>query len=321
MTLVRIVKGWVGPNFLRQTHGSNGTWDDIQFTFDPVEECDFLIMLNNLMQEMVTVKTHREHVWALMQEPYLRGHSDWMIERHDPFARVFTNHTPSTDGKYIISHPADPWHVEKSFDELTSMHMPEKTKKISWIAGNATDLPGHYKRMSLLKYVREDASLEIDFFGRAIRYIEDKWNALAPYRYSVVLQNSSSPDYWTDMLADCFLSWTVPIYYGCTNLKDYFPKESFIAININDKKESVARIKEILHTDNWEKRRDALEEARTRILHKYQFFPHVAQLIKNYGTACHEKQEIRIPPYRRTLKSTINRILYKMKKKFFRFIN
>lgn len=80
MTLVRIVKGWIGLDFLNQTPSQAGIWDNIKFTFDPVEECDFLIMLNNQLKEDVTVKCPEENIWVLMQEPYMRGHNDWMVE-------------------------------------------------------------------------------------------------------------------------------------------------------------------------------------------------------------------------------------------------
>ena len=50
MTLVRIIKNWDWPDLMRQTQGKQGIWDDIQFTVDPVEECDFVVMLNNNMK-------------------------------------------------------------------------------------------------------------------------------------------------------------------------------------------------------------------------------------------------------------------------------
>ena len=312
--LVRIVKGWKGPDFLSQTPGGKGIWDDIQFTFDAVDECDAVIMLNNQMQTDFTCRCPRENVWAIMQEPYMKGHSDWMAERHEAFSKVFTNYIPCNDPKYVISHPADPWHVNKSFDELTAISMPSKNRMISWIAGNPTDLPGHFIRSAFLNFVRKDTSLDIDYYGRAIRFIEDKWDGLSPYKYSIVLQNSSSPDYWTDMVSDSFLSWTVPIYYGCTNLEKYFSEDSFIRIDINQPERSLEKIKQIIRDDNWEKRLPALEEARMKILYQYQFFPHMAKHIRHYATQSGQKSLQTIPAYTRTIKARLYRYEYKIKK-------
>lgn len=312
--LVRVVKSWKGQDFLRQTPGGKGLWDGIQFTFDSVDECDVLIMLNNQMKTDVTCRCPRENVWAIMQEPYMKGHSDWMAERHEAFNKIFTNYIPVNNPKYIISHPADPWHVNKTFDELTTITMPAKNKIISWIAGNPTDLPGHFKRSEFLNFVRKDTTLDIDYYGRAIRFIEDKWDGLAPYKYSIVLQNSSSADYWTDMVADSFLSWTVPIYYGCTNLEAYFPKESFIRIDIEQPERSLEIIKKTIRDDNWEKRLPALAEARTKILYNYQFFPHIAKCIRNYATESGINSIQTIPAYHRSAKARFYRFKYKLKR-------
>jgi len=154
-----------------------------------------------------------------------------MMEGHDQYAHVFTHHPgkKTLGGKYIRSHPAVPWHVNKSYDELKKLTMPDKQKSISWITSNLTAFPGHIPRMNFLDFLRSSA-FPIDLYGKGINYIEDKWDGLALYRYSLAIENSSGLDYWTEKIADCFLSWTVPIYYGCTNLEDYFPAGSFIRI-------------------------------------------------------------------------------------------
>ena len=73
MTLVRIVKDWDYPDLLRQTPGGSGVWGNIQFTLDPADECDYLLMLNNRLQAPVTTRCPRENIWAIMQEPYIEG--------------------------------------------------------------------------------------------------------------------------------------------------------------------------------------------------------------------------------------------------------
>ena len=316
MTLVRILKDWDWPNLLRQTPGSEGCWEGIQFTLDPVEECDYLILLNNRMKEDARMKCPPEHIWALMQEPYMRGHNDWMVEGHGIFHKVFTHHLPSKDPKYVVSHPAIPWHVDKTFDQLISLKVPEKIKTISWIVGDATDLPGHVKRLSFLRFLQNQDILDIDLFGRAVQYIEDKWDGLGPYRYSLAIENSSSNDYWTEKLADCFLAWSIPFYYGCINLEDYFPEESFIRIDINDPKKSIGKIKAVIEDGDWEKRIPAITEARNLVLYEYQLFPHLAKLIRRNSIPFEFKEMITIPAYKRSAGATFHRFIYKVRKQF-----
>ena len=316
MTLVRIVKNWERPDLMRQTPGRCGMWDDIQFTVDPVHESDFVVMLNNNMKRKTIVKCPKENVWALMQEPYVKGFTDWMVEGHEHFSRVYTHHPISEDSKYMSSHPAIPWHVNQSFDQLIEVSIPVKPKLISWIVGNARDIPGHFKRHTFFKYIQRENFFDIDVYGRAVRYIDDKWDGLAPYKYSFAIENCKSTDYWTEKLADCFLAWTVHLYYGCTNIERYFPADSFIRIDIENPGDSVNQIKEVLYKDDWEQRLPALTEARKLVLYEYQFFPHICKLIKSHSIKKREKEIINLPPYRRSNKTVFLRMVFKMRRMF-----
>lgn len=313
MTLVRIVKDWDWPDLLRQTPGSKGEWDGINFTLDPVEECDYLIMLNNRMKEDIKVKCPPENIWALMQEPYVKGITDWVVEKHGPFSKVFTHHPLNDKEKYVVAPPAIPWHVDKTFDELIDSPVPVKTKLISWVVGDAKDIPGHILRWSFLNFLQK-SDIQIDFLGRAVQYIEDKWDGLAPYYFSLAIENNSGHDMWTEKLADCFLSWTVPIYYGCKNLEKYFPKESFIKIDITEPETSLKIIKQNASISGWRLRLAGLEKARDLVLRKYQLFPFITDQVQKMSAKSHPKTKFYIPAYRRSLKAKLNRILYKLKK-------
>ena len=318
MITVGIIKDWDWPDLLRQTPKQNGIWDGIRFILDPEPTCDFLVLLNNKMKTRTRVRCPNENVWCLMQEPYMKGHTDWMVEKLDSFSRVLTHHIPSKHPKFTVSQPAIPWHVNKTFDQLAALEMPPKPKTLSWVVGNAGDLPGHQKRWAFLHHIQQDRSLNIDLFGRAVRFIEDKWDGLAPYKYSLAIENSSSPDYWTEKIADCFLSWSIPIYYGCTNLEEYFPPQSFIRIQIDPPEKGIESVKKILKKDNWESRIPALAEARNRVLQRYQLFPHLSRLIRAQPQRDSKYAEILLPAYKRSKKAALNHQIYKIRK-FFNF--
>lgn len=318
MTLVRIAKDWDWPDLMRQTPGGGGLWDGVRFTLDEVEECDFLVVLNHRMKEDIRVRCPEGRVWALMQESYVWGFTDWMVEGHRDFDRVYTNHLPVKGGKYRVSHPAVPWHVLRSFDELVSCAVPEKNRSLSWIVGDCRDLPGHMKRLSFLRFLQSERDLEIDLVGRAVRYIEDKWDGLAPYRYSIAVENATCPDYWTEKLADCYLAWTVPIYHGCPNLEDYFPAASFLRIDIDRPREALDAIRRILREDDWSRRVPALEEARRRVLHEHQLFPRLAKLVRAEPPGTGEKVPRTVSGYRKSIPTRVRRTLFGLRKRYLR---
>lgn len=315
MILVRIVKDWDWPNLFRQTPGQKGVWNDITFTQDTTPECDYLVMLNNRMETHTSGHCPQENIWMLIQEPYQKGFTDWVIEKHEPFAKVFTHHPPCNNGnkKYLVSHPAIPWHINKTYDELTNCPIPQKSKPLSWIVGAAKDLPGHLQRLAFLEAIK-GSSLPIDLFGRAVHPIEDKWDGLAPYFFSLAIENNSGSDMWTEKLADCFLSWSVPFYYGCTNLEKYFPKDAYIPIDINNPIAAIKIIRENVTPENWKKRLPAINEARNLILNKYQLFPFLTEQIHNFSAHNSAKLPFIIPPYKKSLRARVYRLAYKIKK-------
>jgi hypothetical protein len=320
LKLVRIAKDWDWPDILRQTPGGLGVWDGVRFTAGEVEECDLLVMLNNRMKHDVRASCPEGRVWALMQEPYVWGFTEWMVERHEAFDRVYSNCVPSRDAKYFISQPALPWHVNRSFDELTTCPVPEKSRPLSWIVGNARDLPGHITRYAFLRRVQE-SGLDIDHYGRAVRPIEDKWEGLAPYRYSIAAENTVWNDYWTEKVADCFLSWTVPFYHGAANLENYFPVEAFIRIDISKPEEALGIIRRALKEDDWEVRLPALQEARRRVLYEYQLFPYLANLLKADERGELPKFERAVPAYKRSARTKVRRLIYKAQRQYMRLFN
>jgi glycosyltransferase involved in cell wall biosynthesis len=292
--IVRIIGNWQWPDLMQQTPGHRGVWDNVQFTGEPVQECHYLIILNNLEGEL-ELYCPPEHVWRIVQEPPTGMFKSWHINPSYS-SRTFTCDAELSGPWYIRTHPMLPWHVNRDYDFLAAAPVPGKPKMLSWITSTRNVLPGHKQRMNFLHYIKKKVP-GLDLLGGNIRHImnqaakekiereqrelgfkaiEDKWAGLAPYKYALAIENYSGPDYWTEKIADCFLAWTVPIYYGCTNLEDYFPKESFIGIDIEKPGEAIKTIKKVLIENSWESRLKAISKARELVLNKYQFFPFIS---------------------------------------------
>lgn len=313
---VTIVKDWDWPDLRRQTPNGDGIWDGIHFSTDDAEVCDALVVLNNRLENSFSITVKGNNVWALMQEPYVKGVTDWMAEKHDAFDKVFSHFRPQPTDKYVRSHPAIPWHVNFTYTELVNLPVVKKSRPLSWIVGNVKDLPGHIKRWRFLEVLQQDQSIDIDLFGKAVRFIEHKNEGLLPYRYALAVENTCTADYWTEKIADCLLTWTVPIYYGCPNLESYFPPKAFIRIDIEKPQQALAHIREVLANDDWDARVQALAEARDLILHRYQLFPHIRAMMTKYADNNHFNRRVTIPAYRRSPKAYARRRLYKLKKAF-----
>lgn len=113
-----------------------------------------------------------------------------------------------------------------------------KNKEISCISSAKNFLPGHIMRMEIIQFLKNIE--RVDLFGSGINPIESKLNALIDYKFSIVIENARISNWITEKLNDCFLTKTVPIYYGAPNVGDFFPEQALIQFN------SIPELHEIL---------------------------------------------------------------------------
>lgn len=144
---------------------------------------------------------------------------------------------------------------------------PEKTGTISLFAsGKRMQHSLHARRFDLLADIQSSLADTLDIFGRGYQYVEHKAEGIDAFRYHVAVENHIAPHHWTEKLSDCYLGYCLPIYAGCPNAADYFPEESFIPIDIRDSEGALARIREAIAGNEYEKRLPAIVEARRRVL-------------------------------------------------------
>ena len=246
--------------FPRKNPSCNG----VRFVFDESEEPDISLVLNYLKYDSY-LSARPGGIWRWDNEPIVDKKS------LGGFDHIFTHERSIPGNLRVTASPVLDWWVKKDFDELISMPIPSKTKLMSAIASNRAMLPGHIARREFIDLV-EARIPEVDVFGSGRAHeLSDKWDGLAPYKFSIAIENTSAPDYWTEKVADCFLAYTVPLYYGATNLSNYFPPESYIELPIERQDFALDRVKEVLQGEDWEWRVPFLEEAREAVLNRYSF--------------------------------------------------
>lgn len=102
-----------------------------------------------------------------------------------------------------------------------------KTAMCSLIASAKRSQEGHMLRHAVVERVRREG-LGFDIMGRGYAPFGEKAEGLAPYRYSVVIENVRERNYFTEKLVDAVLCRTVPIYWGCPNIADFMDTSGMI---------------------------------------------------------------------------------------------
>ena len=282
--LIRIEKDWLLPDLHRQSPASSGKWADLHFTYDPVPDCDLLIVLNSPNRD-IRVRCPVGNKWLFSQESPVEMYR-WHRDSFKHFDKVFSFWRDVDDAQVIHDQTALPWQIGKTYDQLKALtwaqSRPLKRDAVSWVTSAATHKDGHKLRMAFKDYMLQ-AQFDFDLFGRGFAPIDDKFDGIFPYKYSIAIENHACNDYWTEKIADCFLSWTVPIYWGAKNILSYFPANSMILIDPNDGPGALATIRNAISDDFHAVNAAALAEARELVLERYQMFPHVQNLISQHA--------------------------------------
>lgn len=185
----------------------------------------------------------------------------------------------------------------KDYDCLKALPTPEKKKLISVISSTKAFTKGHVDRIRFVERLKEHYGDKIDVFGRGYKDFEDKYDVVAPYKYHIAIENSRAKYYWTEKLADSFICESYPIYYGCTNVGDYFPQGAYSVIDVNDFDGAVKVIDRLIAQDAYGTAKPLLKECKDRVLDEYNMFNYIASVLDGMNPDL-PRQKVTVKPCR-----------------------
>lgn len=103
--------------------------------------------------------------------------------------------------------------------------------KVSFIRSNKKELPGHKLRYELANVITKKYHFEMYFPQQRI---ESKIPLFEDSMYHITIENSKYNNYITEKLIDCFMSYTVPIYWGSPNIGDYFDMRGILTFETKE---------------------------------------------------------------------------------------
>jgi hypothetical protein len=286
-------RGWSTPLWTRQFPGDSTVWGRCRFEFeDSGDDYDWLVVYDDFARTT--------HSWLSAGER-LRCHpSCTILVTAEPssiklygrdflsqFGVVLTSQEPrflSHPGA-VYSQPGLRWYYGigsraiRRYDEIARAR-PAKSGEISTVCSEKRQTHTcHARRYDFIQQLRTLVP-EMEVFGHGVRDIDDKADAVDPWRYHVAIENHVAPHHWTEKLADAYLGWSLPLYYGCPNVSDYFPADSYVPIDIDDPKGTAVLIRRIISNGEYEKRVHAIAEARRLVLDQYNLFAVLSRLIE-----------------------------------------
>lgn len=312
---------------LRQTPGSRGSWAGCDFILGDDEGVfDGWVVYEYLPRSLTAQCDPQRTVFITGEPASVRKYDRRFLEQ---FAAVITPQRDLDHSRVLCQQPAIPWWVgvaieyqpakqstccRLDYDQLKASTVTPKEKLLSVICSNKTQTEGHRERLELLNHLVAHFGSNLDVFGHGFRSVTDKWDAIHPYKYHIVLENVRAEHYWTEKIADTFLASAFPLYCGCPNLHEYFPKESFRAINRNDPQAAIAAITSAIENDIYGTSLPFLSKARELVLDEYNVFPMVVRELRKLPKSKSRKVTLRpecdfVDPLPRRIKRRLRQVL------------
>lgn len=257
------------------------------FSFDPAcVDYDWLVVFDEMpFDDRGTYKKGCERLVCPANNTIL---ATWEPVSIKSYSRAYTRqfgYLLSNRPKEAENHPG--YRLGRGYFPAYHGHTPAeletigpKTKTISAVCSSKQMRhTRHFARYRLVSNLAKEVE-GFDWYGFGVKPLEKKYDALDAYKYHVTVENHIAPHHWTEKFADAILCECLPFYAGDPAIGEIFPKDCYIPIPIDDPAEASRIVKEAIAADEYEKRRQAVLEAKKLMLEKYNFFDQLIAVIR-----------------------------------------
>jgi len=230
----------------------NFSWDrNITNTTDLIVVTDFQLHTSNVFNNKIA--------WILEPKTICNHIYNYIKNNNKNFKYVFTHDKELLDLKenYKFVPVGGSWIFKN--DQI----IYPKTKLLSIIASNKRQSEGHRLRHEIIDKFRS----KLDIYGRGINTIQYKLDGLKDYMFSIVVENGNYDYYFTEKLIDCFVTGTVPIYWGCPSIGDFFNLDGILKFeNISEFENILNNLTESKYIDMMKAINDNFERTKNYLL-------------------------------------------------------
>lgn len=171
-------------------------------------------------------KSRVKVAWLLEPPSVAENAYQYIKVHHHNFDCVFTfiDGMLEISDKFVMIPYGTSW-IHKGYRKIYP-----KTKQTSIVASAKRQTKGHRFRHQIV----ERFGTCLDVMGRGYRPIKNKLEAHRDYRYSVVVENGQYNSYFSEKLMDCFMTGSIPIYWGFSKVTEIFNPGGVLVFNTMD---------------------------------------------------------------------------------------
>ena len=190
----------------------------------PVTNKDELVVYTDTSLGSVRNDIKTKIGWMLESPVITKSVHDWIGRNYQNFDMILTNnrdHININPDVFKFSPTCGCWVLPKD------QKVYPKTKILSAIFSDKKYTTGQAMRhQSVVNFKNK-----IDVFGCGYFQLPNKIYGLKDYTFQLVIENCKQDYYFTEKLIDCFTTGTIPIYWGCPSIGEFFDVDGMICFN------------------------------------------------------------------------------------------
>jgi len=216
------------------SHAPSSSWYNKPKHFDWVRNNNSNEIVTTNLQIVDSLPNKKVYGWIIEPPDLIRGTYEFAKKNYNKFEKIFTydENLLSISNKFELLPIGGCW-IEESDRKIY-----EKNKLTCTIASNKRMTPGHSFRHEVISKVSG-----IDLYGSGYKPIDKKIDILKDYMFCLVMENQKMDFLFTEKLVDCFMTGTIPIYWGCPSISKFFDIEGILSFNdISELKEMIPKL-------------------------------------------------------------------------------
>jgi len=230
------------------------------------------------------IYTQRGHLEFLQQFDFVYANQAVMLKNSAPKPPFLPWMVNGNQGGVLVPH-------ERDLGFLQALDSVEKLKPLSVFCSTQSWNAEHRLRLRFVESLKDYFGEDLDWFGNGIHPVDTKWEGLAKYERTIVLENRNTTDVVSEKLIDAFLSLSEPIYWGAPNASAYFPVNPENIIDIRDFEGSARKIAGLMRKPITSNAHADLIRGKNMALNDMHFLRRFARIAKSHQSTAGQNHE------------------------------
>lgn len=198
--------------------------DDPWFKDKPIS------IFNDYTPSIEELNVNPYNILIILEPNQLFGLHNWAIEYQNYFSCILTWSSQileKCNNSILLPFGTTFLHGKDKYKELANL---EKKFEVTYLCGVKNNIEGQKLRQNI--YLKQNQVIIPKRWYYTIDGPKDI--CFENSMFHIAIENSKNQNYFSEKIVDSFITKTIPIYWGCSNIEDFFDQRGFITFNTEE---------------------------------------------------------------------------------------